>query len=135
MNVNSLAYAGAASSAATRPGRPAEPVEPGMRQAMVDLGKALRADDAQAARGAYAEMIRQAPDGAEWHKDSAFAALGKALLTQDLPAARQAYGDMIRNGLAAIRPQPPGGPTMPAPPAVSASSTGGVAGSLVNVSA
>lgn len=136
MNVSSLSYPQGPSIAATTAGRPPEAANPAMREAFANLGKAIKSSDVPAARTAYAEMIRSAPEGTPWPKESAFSELGRALLTQDLPTARLAYAAMARNGLAAMRPHLPGGPSSPPSPAgTTASSTGGVAGTLVNISA
>ncbi|HRD83862.1 MAG TPA: hypothetical protein PLF63_01680 [Rubrivivax sp.] len=136
MHISSTTPASGVASPPALGGRAADAANPAMRDAFVDLGKALKSSDPQAARAAYAEMMRSAPEGSTWPKGSAFADLGKALLTQDMQGARQAYADMLRNGLAATRPSLPGGPRpAPAPAAITASSTGGLAGTLVNVSA
>lgn len=75
------------------------------------LGKSLRNDDIQGAKQAFADIVRNAPEGASWPKGSAFAELGRALVAGDVPAAKQAFGDALRSRLDTVRP--PGGPVEP----------------------
>lgn len=95
------------------------------------LVKSLRNDDLGGARQAYANIVKNAPEGATWPKGSAFADVGRALLLGDIPAARESFGEMLRNVADAVRPPPVS--TDPTPmPAPAQSTTGGLAGSTLN---
>ena len=96
------------------------------RQAFVDLAKSLRAGDLSAARDAYADVIRNAPEGARFKPGSPFAEVGKALLKGDVSAAQEAFQTMLRGAIGK------GGGTAPQPSVPVASSTGGTAGGLLN---
>src|SRR5205085_1354305 len=52
------------------------------------LGQALRAGDIDAAKQAYASVVRNAPEGASWNPDGPFAQLGKALADGDVDTAK-----------------------------------------------
>lgn len=79
-------------------------------QAVKDLGKALRADDLEAAKQAYVQIIKSAPEGASWNPGSPIAQLGRALHGGDIAAAK----DVMRSALQDIRAMRP--PVVPAPP-------------------
>ena len=79
------------------------------RGAMRDLAKALRTDDLEAARRAYAEVIRNAPSAMQFPRASPFADLGRALAQGDLKAAQDAFRAMGRGRL-------DGGAGVPLPP-------------------
>jgi len=96
------------------------------RQAFVDLAKSLRTGDLSAARQAYADVIRNAPEGASFKPGSSFAEVGKALLKGDVPAAQEAFQTMLRGASGK------GGGTAPQASTAVVSSTGGTAGSLLN---
>ena len=119
-----------AAVAATRTATVSAPPAP-ERQAFKDMAAALKSGDLDAARGAYAEAVRNRPEGATWQPDSPFAQLGKALVQGDLDAARTAFAGMIRG-----RIEPPTRGTGPVAVDASAqpapSSTGGLSGSVLN---
>lgn len=107
---------------------------PPLREAIKGLSQALSADDLGGARKAYAAVVRNAPEGAQWKPDSAFAEMGRALVQGDLPAAKEAAKaglSELRERLAARPPQI--GPT-PRPPAAAtalpASANGRVGGQI-----
>lgn len=102
---------------------------PVSRQALKDLGAALRSEDLDGARQAYVQVIRNAPEGATWNPDGAFAEVGRALKAGNIEAAREA----AKAGLQALRPDAaPVNPGVPGP-ATAVSTTGGTAGTLLNV--
>jgi len=92
-----------------------------------DLTKAVRTGDIDGAKQAYKSIIQDAPEGATWPKDSAFAKLGVALATGHGQAAKAILVDAVRD---ARSPQT----TQPMPDPVSTATTGAVGGSL-NVTA
>lgn len=83
------------------------PRNPAMREAMRDLTQSLKASDLDGARQAYAAILKNAPEGAQFPRGSDFADLGRALLRGDMPAAQAAFRSM----LADKRPAPPLPPT------------------------
>jgi len=98
------------------------------------LSQALGQGDLDGAKQAYVAMMRNASDGASWNPDSPFAQLGKALRAGDVPAAQSAFAEMVQS----VRDRRP--VTVPPPdtlpvPAVTASTTGGIAGGTLNVQA
>jgi nitrate reductase assembly molybdenum cofactor insertion protein NarJ len=102
----------------------ASAAEPGpVRQAARELTKALRSEDLEGARRAYAGLVSALPDGLHVKAGTPLAEVGKALAQGDIAAARSAYVDVFRNR----RPQPE------APAPAVPSSTGGTAGSVVNL--
>ena len=110
--IHRSAAAAAAPSTATSP-RAAE------RGAVRDLAKALRTEDMAAARAAYATILRNAPDAAQFPKGTAFADLGRALASGDISAAQAAFKSMVRGHLPRHEP---GTPTpLPPQPAAMAS--------------
>jgi hypothetical protein len=111
-------------------GTPRHPEALAFRQ----LNSALQSGDLPAARAAYGAMIKNAPDGVTWNPDSAFASLGKALVSGDMSAAQSAFQTMVDNAKSRITGQPPVS-LPPETPPVAVSSTGGVAGSTLNVQA
>jgi hypothetical protein len=119
----SLSVQGASSAAVATPAV----VSPAPRDAFKPLAQALRAGDLTAARSAYADIVKQAPEGATFKPGSPFAEMGKALLQGDVDAAKVDFRAMVKGALT----QPPIVSPPPAPAPVS-SSTGGVAGSLLN---
>ena len=100
------------------------------RQAFGALAKSLRSGDADGAKEAYANMVRNAPEGATWPKGSHFADLGMALVKGDMDAARTAFASMVKDKAGALAPVK-GGPIVTPSPVPS--TTGGDAGSLINV--
>ena len=102
------------------------------RQATKAMAQALRAGDVDAARSAYADMIRLRPEGSTWQADSPFAQLGQALVKGDMDAARAAFANRFTR---TVEPLPPS--TRVVPPVVAtgsaaASATAGAPGSLLN---
>jgi hypothetical protein len=101
-------------------------------EAVRSLAKSLRAGDVDAAKTAYADVVRNAPAGATLERGSPFADLGKALRQGDVEAAKVAFTDMLK---AAKGQLPPVASPIVAPPAIlvpGASSTGGIAGATLN---
>ena len=95
------------------------------------LAKSLRAGDIDAAKTAYADVIRNAPEGATLERGSPFVQIGKALRQGDVDAAKVAFADMLR----AAKGQVPPIASPIVPPAIlvaGASTTGGIAGSTLN---
>jgi cytoskeletal protein RodZ len=114
----------------------ATPVNPALKEAWQGLAKALKSDDLDAARRSCAAPIKNAPEGATFTKGSPFAQLGKALVTGDMAAAKAAFATMVRPRLEGTTT--PTAPTQDPPPttnSVVTSSTGGSAGTVLNVSA
>lgn len=105
------------------------PVAPGGRQAVKDLAASLQAGDLGAAKQAYVQLVKNAPDGATWNPESAFAQLGRALKAGDLAAAKEAAKAAWQDFRQATPPVIPGVPE----PAPAPSTTGGTAGTLLNV--
>lgn len=110
---------------------PAPGTPPPERQAFKDMAEALKSGNLDAARDAYADAVRNRPEGASWKPGSPFAQLGRALAQGDLDAARAAFAGMIRDridppvratGMTAVEST-----ANPAP-----SSTGGLSGSVLN---
>ena len=101
----------------------ASPSQPGpVRQAARELTKALRGEDLEGARRAYASLVAALPDGMHVKAGTPLAEVGKALAQGDVAAARTAYVDVFRN-----RREQPEAPVQAVP-----SSTGGSAGSVLN---
>lgn len=128
------------SATASSLGAVGQPSQTPMRQAMKDLTVALRKDDLPAARQAYVAAVKAAPESAQWNPEGSFAAVGRALAQGDLAAAKEAakagLNDM-RGRFNPVEPEPRPLP-MPTPgpmPAPALSSTGGVAGARLNVTA
>jgi hypothetical protein len=122
MSIGGLAATPSSASSTAVPKRPE-------LAALRQLGASLEQGDLEGAKQAYASVVKNAPDGATWNPDSPFASLGKALQAGDLQGAQSAMQQMVQ--AARDRHQ---GSTGPVPP-VTASSTGGVAGSTLSVSA
>lgn len=102
---------------------------PAGRQAMKDLTQALKAEDLGAARQAFVQVLKNAPEGATWKPDSGLAEVGRALMAGDVVAAKEAG----KAALQGLKPQqPPATPGEPEPPKAP-STTGGTAGTLLNV--
>jgi hypothetical protein len=102
---------------------------PAGRQAMKDLTAALKAEDLGAARQAFAQVVKNAPEGATWNPDSGFAAVGRALKDGDVVAAREA-GKAALQGLRETKaPVSPG----VAEPQKTPTTTGGSVGAHLNV--
>ena len=100
-------------------------------QAFRSLAKSLRAGDVDAAKTAYADVIRNAPEGATLERGSPFVQIGKALHQGDIDGAKVAFADMLR----AAKGQLPPVASPIVPPAilvVNASTTGGIAGGTLN---
>jgi len=126
MTINSsLSSASAAASSGGVSGPPPR------REAFAQLAQSLKAGDLDGAKQAYASLVRGAPDGATWNPNAPYAELGRALASGDVDAAKTAFVDMMKaqvNRHDGIAPTPP----VVAP---TASSTGGTAGGLLNVTA
>jgi len=99
------------------------------RQYFHDLGKSLRSGDVDGAKQAYANLVRNAPEGKTWPAGSSFADLGKALVQGNMDAARTAFASMIKDKVGT--PPSKGGEVVT--PASVPSSTGGDSGALLNV--
>ncbi|HUG24127.1 hypothetical protein [Piscinibacter sp.] len=122
---NSLSSASAATSSGGVGGPPPR------REAFAQLAQSLKAGDLDGAKQAYATLVRAAPEGATWNPDAPYAELGRALVGGDVAAAKTAFADMMKaqvNRHDGITPTPP----VVAP---TASSSGGTAGGLLNVTA
>jgi outer membrane protein assembly factor BamD (BamD/ComL family) len=104
------------------------------REAYKEMGSAMQSGDLSSARSAYATMVRNAPPGATLQAGSPMAQLGKALVTGDMSAAQSTWSEMVakHQGSDGVAPQAPVD-TLPNTP--SASSTGGVAGAMLDVTA
>lgn len=119
-SVSSMPFAG------VRP----QPVNPEGRQAVKDLTVALKNEDLAAARTAYAQMIKSAPEGTTWNTSGPVADVGRALVQGDVAAAKE----IAKTALQGLKPERPTNTTPGEPPApVSVSTTGGTAGTLLNV--
>jgi DNA-binding FadR family transcriptional regulator len=94
------------------------------------LNSSLQQGDLDDAKQAYAAIVKNAPSGVTWNPDGPFAALGKALQAGDVQGAQSAMQQMVQNAREKRE-----GSTDPVPPVVTASSTGGIAGSTLSVSA
>lgn len=105
------------------------PVVPAGRQAVKDLAVSLRSGDLDAAKQAYVQLVQSAPEGASWNPESNFAELGRALKAGDLAAAKEAAKGAWQDFRSATPPVIPGVPE----PAAAPSTTGGTAGTLLNV--
>lgn len=126
----SMSIGGVSASMVPAPGTgSSNPQAPYMKQ----LTSALRSGDIDTAKQAYVNLVKNAPEGKTWDPDSDFAALGKALKSGDVDAAKQAFAQMVQDARGKGGDQPPS--TMPVPSPLSTSSTGGVAGSTLNVQA
>ncbi len=97
-------------------------------QAFRSLAQSLRAGDVDAAKTAYADVIKNAPEGATLERGSPFAQIGKALHQGDVGAAKVAFADMVK----AAKGQLPPVVTLPPMPVPATSSTGGIAGGTLN---
>ena len=83
-------------------------------QAFRSLAQSLRAGDVDAAKTAYADVIRNAPEGATLERGSPFVQVGAALRQGDLDAAKAAFVDMVKTARGQFpQPSPP-----VAPPAI-----------------
>lgn len=99
---------------------------PAMREAMRDLTQALKTSDLAGARQAYASILKNAPEGAQFPRGSEFANLGRALVSGDMATAQAAFKSMVQARLDARPGQPPQPPgPMPVPPS-SAGQPGGL---------
>lgn len=96
-----------------------------LRQSSQDLNKALVAQDLLAARRAFARMLLALPGPGGSASGTPIAELGSALAVGDIGAARSAFATVSKLRLSA---QVGGGAVAP----VSPSSTGGMAGGLLN---
>ncbi len=105
------------------------PGTPAGRQALKDLASSLESGDLDAAREAYVQVLKQAPPGATWNPDSGFAEVGRALKAGNVEAAREAAKSALIERRAAATPVTPGVPE----PVATPSTTGGTAGTLLNV--
>jgi hypothetical protein len=70
------------------------------------LSKAVRTGDLDDAKQAYMNIIKDAPPGATWNPDSAFAQLGKALKQGDLASAKTIIVQAVQDARAAHAPAP-----------------------------
>lgn len=97
-------------------------------QAFRSLAQSLRTGDVDAAKTAYADVIRNAPEGATLERGSPFVQVGAALRQGDLDAAKAAFADMVKSARGQL---PPVATPVAAPPrfvpagAASTSSAGG----------
>lgn len=105
-------------------------------QAFRSLAKSLRAGDVDGAKTAYADVVRNAPEGATLERGSPFAQIGKALYQGDVEGAKLAFADMLQAARGRMPPVASPPITSPvAPPATlapAASTTGGIAGGTLN---
>lgn len=120
-------------------------------QAFKALAKSLRVGDVDAAKTAYADVIRNAPEGATLERGSPFVEVGKALYQGDVAAAKAAFVDMVKAHRGSLPPvgTPTASPPLASPPLASppfaspplsmpailvpaASTTGGIAGATLN---
>lgn len=92
-----------------------------------ELSKAVRTGDIDGAKQAYKNIIKDAPEGATWPQDSAFAKLGVALATGHGGAAKAILADAVRDARTSQTTQP-----VPAPEPAPA---GGSVGSTLNLTA
>jgi hypothetical protein len=127
MNLSISSAAAAAST--TRIGQAAVP-QP-MKESVKALGKALQGGDLTAARGAYVNLLKQAPGGATMTPGSPLANLGKALAQGDIDAAKAAFASLLRNPVGPAQ-SPPIRPELSMSLAPTVSSNGGSAGSLLD---
>lgn len=75
------------------------------RQAFKQLGQALKAGDVDAAKTAYAAVVKNAPRATAANPDGAFAQVGQALNQGDLAGAQDAFKSVLKNGVdAATQP-------------------------------
>ena len=105
------------------------PGTPAGRQALKDLAAALKSGDLDGAKQAYVQVLKQAPEGATWNPDSGFAEVGRALKAGNVEAAREAAKAALIDRRPSTPPVTPGVPE----PAAAPSTTGGTAGTLLNV--
>lgn len=103
-----------------------------LQQASRDLVVSLRAQDLQGARQAYADIVRNRPEGSTWQPGSEFAQLGKALVQGDIEAAKTLVVDAIKGRIPASPGPEPAPKPAPAGLAVP-STTGGASGQVINV--
>ncbi len=96
-----------------------------LRLSSQDLNKALAAQDLLAARRAFARLLLAMPGQGQASTGTPLAELGSALAVGDLGAARTAFATVSKLRLSAAVGTVP-------PPAVAPSSTGGLAGGLLN---
>ena len=107
-----------------------QPANPEGRQAVKDLTIALKNEDLAAARTAYVQMLRNAPEGATWNASGPVADVGRALVQGDVVAAKE----IARTALQGLKPERPANTTPGEPSTPKAvSTTGGTAGTLLNV--
>ncbi len=71
-------------------------IENGQARNAHDLTKAIRTGDLEGAKQAYKNIVKDAPEGATWPKDSAFAELGKALAKGDIAGAKAIMIDAVK---------------------------------------
>jgi hypothetical protein len=100
-------------------------IEKGQARNVHDLNKALRSGDLEGAKAAYANIVKDAPEGATWNPDSAFAQLGKALATGNLGAAKAVMVDALRDARSLTTQ-----PVAPEQPMKSDSGTTGAVGAI-----
>jgi hypothetical protein len=100
------------------------------RDAYSQMSSALQSGDIDDAKSAYATLVRNAPPGASMQPGGPMAQLGKALATGDLTAAQSTWSTIVQNHQSQSTTSPI---DLPAPS--TASTTGGVAGSTLSVTA
>jgi len=72
-------------------------VSTGTAKSFHELGKSLRKGDLEGAKQAYADILKNPPQGASWDPNSAFAQLGKSLATGDVDGAKAIAADAIKS--------------------------------------
>jgi hypothetical protein len=105
------------------------PGNPAGRQAVKDLATSLKSGDLDGARQAYVQVVKNAPEGATWNPESHFAEIGRALKAGNLEAAKEAAKAAWDERRPSAPPVTPGVPE----PVLAPSTTGGTAGTLLNV--
>ncbi|MBS0445522.1 MAG: hypothetical protein JSR59_06180 [Proteobacteria bacterium] len=99
------------------------------RDGYAQMAEAMQSGDLDAAKSAFATVVRNAPPGATMQPGGPMAQLGKALASGDLSAAQSTWSTIVQNHQTQ--------PAMPIsnPTTQVASSTGGTAGATLNVTA
>jgi hypothetical protein len=98
------------------------------RAAFHQLAKSLRSGDLDAAKQAYASVIKNAPEGATWNGNSQFAQIGRDLIAGDVGAAQSSFRSMVKSNLTPATDTPPTDGTP-----ISTVPAGGVSGTSVDL--